>query len=217
MVVGVAIDGEITETILEDSRQHNELLIPTTLSVLEAAGCDFAALDAIVVGCGPGPFTGLRVGMATAAALGDALGISVHGVCSHDAIATRIDAVHTLVVTDARRREIYYTAYRGAERVVGPEVVAPANLDLADYRADVVTAPEHLYEQLPQAYQVKVAPMRPTVAGLVAVADLAAVPGSLTPLYLRRPDAKEPAAKPRSAAIPDVAALLAHADQSEGQ
>lgn len=217
MVVGVSLDGEVHETILEDSRQHNELLIPTTLSVLETAGCDFATLDAIVVGCGPGPFTGLRVGMATGAALGDALGVPVHGVCSHDAIASLIDAEHTLVVTDARRREIYYTAYRGAERAVGPEVVAPAKLDLGEYRADVVSAAEHLFEQLPEVYRVTRTFERPTVAGLVAVADFAAKPGPLTPLYLRRPDAKEPAAKPRSAAIPDVAALLADADQPEGQ
>ena len=76
-------------------------------------------LDAVVVGCGPGPFTGLRVGMATAAAYGQALGIAVHGVCSLDAIG--IDtAGEVLVVTDARRREVYWARYRDGVRVEGP-------------------------------------------------------------------------------------------------
>ena len=74
-------------------------------------------VDAVVVGVGPGPFTGLRVGMVTAAALGDALGVPVHGVCSLDAIAADVAARPRpgplLVVTDARRREVYWAAYDG--------------------------------------------------------------------------------------------------------
>src|SRR3546814_7711617 len=63
-----------------------------------------ADLQAVVVGCGPGPFTGLRVGMATAAAYGQALGIPVHGVCTLDAIA-RATRGEVLVITAARRSD----------------------------------------------------------------------------------------------------------------
>lgn len=201
----------LAQVILEDSRQHNELLIPTTQEVLSQAQITFADLQAIVVGCGPGPFTGLRVGMATAAALGDALGIPVYGVHSHDAIATFIaDAPTALVITDARRREVYYSAYKEGTRVAGPEVCSPASLDLAADLGDaagtvgVVSAPQALFEQLPQHYQTTRVLHRPEAAALVAVADLEAPVQPLVPLYLRRPDAKEPAAKPRSAAIPEV-------------
>ena len=86
-----------------------------------------ADLDAVVVGCGPGPFTGLRVGMATGAAYGHALGIPVYGVCSLDAIG--IDTTgEVLVVTDARRREVYWARYRDGVRVDGPAVNAPADV-----------------------------------------------------------------------------------------
>lgn len=58
--------GQITQRILADARAHNERLMPTILEVLSEAGLELGALDAIVAGMGPGPFTGLRVGMATA-------------------------------------------------------------------------------------------------------------------------------------------------------
>jgi tRNA threonylcarbamoyl adenosine modification protein YeaZ len=128
-------------------------------------------LSAVVVGCGPGPFTGLRVGMATAAAYGHALGIPVRGVCSLDAIGIEMTG-EVLVVTDARRREVYWARYRDGVRVDGPNVNAPA---------DVPGAAEALERP----------PVYPTAAGLVrAVADWSAEPEPLIPLYLRRPDAK---------------------------
>ena len=128
-------------------------------------------LEAIVVGCGPGPFTGLRVGMATAAAYGHALGLPVHGVCSLDAIGI-VAGGNLLVVTDARRREVYWARYRDGVRVEGPAVDAPADVPGAD-------------EALAQP------PRYPTAAGLVrAVADWTSAPAPLVPLYLRRPDAK---------------------------
>ena len=100
-----------------------------------------ADLDAVVVGCGPGPFTGLRAGMATAAAYGHALDIPVHGVCSLDAIGVRTTG-DTLVVTDARRREVYWARYRDGVRTDGPAVNAPADVDPGSARA-VAGSPEH--------------------------------------------------------------------------
>jgi tRNA threonylcarbamoyl adenosine modification protein YeaZ len=175
----VKLDGidVLAERVTVDARAHAETLTPNVLAALHDAGLTVDDLGAVVVGCGPGPFTGLRVGMATAAAYGHALGIPVHGVCSLDAIGvdTRGDV---LVVTDARRREVYWARYRDGVRVDGPAVDAPA---------DVPGAAEALERS----------PVYPTAAGLVrAVADWTAEPAPLIPLYLRRPDAKPRSAPP---------------------
>lgn len=181
------------------TRAHNEKLVPEVTKLLDAAGVTFADLGAIVVGCGPGPFTGLRVGMATASAFGQALGIPVHGVVTHDAIAWQMGARSALAVTDARRREVYWAAYSDGERVAGPSVTAPADVDVSG--ADAISVPPSLSDQLP-ASEAEITYAAPTPLGLVASADLGAPPVPLVPLYLRRPDAKEPAPAPRSAAIP---------------
>jgi tRNA threonylcarbamoyl adenosine modification protein YeaZ len=144
-----------------------------------------AGLTAVVVGCGPGPFTGLRVGMATAAAYGHALGLPVYGVCSLDAIGGQT-AGEVLVVTDARRREVYWARYRDGVRVDGPEVNAPYDVDPGPAQS-VAGSPDHAaLFGLPC-----IEPTYPDAAGLVAaVADWSQHPASLVPLYLRRPDAK---------------------------
>lgn len=208
LIVGVvdsATGATLAQRIIEDTRAHNEQLTPMVRETLADASLSFTDLGAVVVGCGPGPFTGLRVGMVSAAAFGDALGIPVHGVCSLDAIAHGIDhAPRALVATDARRREIYWASYRDGHRVTGPAVTAPAELR-PDTDPDVLSIPEHLAEKLPAALQaIPRISAKPLPGNLVAVADLAAAPAPLVPLYLRRPDAKEPAPKPRSAAIPEV-------------
>ena len=128
---GAAIEPvrSLAEHTVTDAFAHAERLVPLARAALAEAGRTFADLDAVVVGLGPGPFTGLRVGIATAAALGDGLGIPVHGVPSHDAMAraTGATAPDLLVVTDARRREVYLSAYDGrGRRLLGPLVAAPA-------------------------------------------------------------------------------------------
>jgi tRNA threonylcarbamoyl adenosine modification protein YeaZ len=168
-----------------DARAHAELLTPNVLDALAEAGLSFADFDAVVTGCGPGPFTGLRVGMASAAAYGHALAIPVYGVCSLDAIGVHTDG-DVLVVTDARRREVYWARYRDGARVEGPAVDAPADVPIGSARA-VAGSPAHaaLFD-LP-----RLDPAYPTAEGLVAaVSDWDAPPGPLLPLYLRRPDAK---------------------------
>lgn len=177
---GVEVLGE---RVTVDPRAHAEQLTPNVLGALADAGMAMSALEAVVVGCGPGPFTGLRVGMATAAAYGHALGLPVYGVCSLDAIGVDT-ASDVLVVTDARRREVYWARYRDGVRVDGPAVNAPADVP-ADASA-VAGSPEHLalfgLPQLP--------PTVPTASGLVRAVDWDAPPEPLVPLYLRRPDAK---------------------------
>lgn len=173
------------QRIVVDARAHAELLTPSVMAALEVAGLTMAELDAVVVGCGPGPFTGLRVGMATAAAFGQALGVPVFGVCSLDAIGGRTTG-DVLVVTDARRREVYWARYRDGVRFDGPAVNAASDVPVGEAAA-VAGSPEHaaLFD-LPV-----IDPTRPSPKGLVAsVDDWSADPGPLVPLYLRRPDAK---------------------------
>ena len=180
-----AVSEVLAERVTKDPRAHAECLTPNVLAALADASLSMGDLDAVVVGCGPGPFTGLRVGMATAAAYGHALGIPVFGVCSLDGIGgqTRADV---LVVTDARRREVYWARYRDGERIDGPAVAAAADVAKGP-SIEVAGSPEHAaLFGLPV-----IGPQYPSSAGLVAaVTDWDSEPAPLVPLYLRRPDAK---------------------------
>jgi tRNA threonylcarbamoyl adenosine modification protein YeaZ len=191
----------LSQQTVDDAFGHAEHLMPTVLAALDEAGVDRAELDAIVVGLGPGPFTGLRVGIVTAAALGDGLDRPVYGVGSHDGLAQSIRSLPgpCLVVTDARRREIYLSAYDGAaRRIHGPAVLAPAALP--ELIAGLPTPPVAIAG--PGAgltgLQLPVVDLGPAALGLVRAAGpslvTGAVPGPLTPLYLRRPDVSEPSA-----------------------
>lgn len=217
LVTGVVdlASGQITERVIEDTRLLSEQLMPAVEEVIDKQPRGYADIDAVVVGVGPGPFTGLRVGMATASALGQALAKPVHGVCTHDAIAFELaqnttGSATALVATDARRKEIYFAFYRldngQAVRLGDPDVVRPEDVPVRG--VDIISIPPHLLERLPDAYQSgEIVNQRPSAAGLADVAHAAGLesdPQPLAPLYLRRPDAKEPAAKPRSAAIPEV-------------
>lgn len=197
-VVEVRPDAVVTRSVrvTHDARKHGELLLPGVLAACADARTALPDIEAIVVGAGPGPFTGLRVGMVTAAALGDALGIPVHGVCSLDAVAA--DAVAPaplgplLVVTDARRREVYWAVYdEKGRRTDGPHVETPAAL--AERRTGAVAAAGAAAGVL--ALPV-IPPASPGPSGLATcVADALrtrARPGPLEPMYLRRPDAVAP-------------------------
>jgi len=199
--------GEVVQRsvrVTVDARKHGELLMPGILAACADAGVALRDVEAVVVGIGPGPFTGLRVGLVTAAALGDALGVPVHGVCSLDAIAwdAARDAVVVgplLVATDARRREIYWAAYdRAGDRIDGPYVEAPAVVAgrVVELGAVAVAGGSGALLGLPV-----LDPESPSPAGLVATAAAALraglAPGPLEPLYLRRPDAVEPGTRKR--------------------
>lgn len=192
LVAGVARwSPDATEVLAEEARssgtRHAELLTPALRAALSAAGIGAGDLDAVVVGLGPGPFTGLRVGVVTAAALGDVRGLPVIGVCSLDAVG---EGART-VVTDARRREVYWARYDAAgARVEGPGVVRPEGFD--------VPGPHVGDPAFADRLGVPVEPAAVTTAGLLrAAAPSLADPstaGPLVPLYLRRPDAVPPAA-----------------------
>ena len=115
-------DGErvLAESNTLDARGHGEYLAPGIVEVLTRAGLATADVSAVVVGTGPGPFTGLRVGLVTAQTFAFARGIPVFGVCSLDAMAHQAwleDVAGELgqscvVATDARRKEVYWATLR---------------------------------------------------------------------------------------------------------
>jgi tRNA threonylcarbamoyl adenosine modification protein YeaZ len=181
-------DAEVlAERAVPSGTKHAELLTPAIQGVLADAGLTMVDLDALVVGLGPGPFTGLRVGVVTAAALADALGRPVVGVCSLDAVGSGA----CTVVTDARRKEVYWATYAAdGSRTDGPGVVRPADL-----AADVPYVGDPSFADRLGA---PVTAADVTTAGLLrAAAPQLADPASaapLVPLYLRRPDATPPTA-----------------------
>ena len=191
-LVEVAAGGVqvLAEQVQVDARRHGELLAQGVRGVL-----DGTRPEAVVVGTGPGPFTGLRVGLVTAAALSDAHRIPAYGVCSLDGMADG-DCV---VVTDARRREVYWARYDAGQRVQGPEVERPADVAARlPPGARLVGAGAVLHREVFAGFAVDEQRLHPTVAGLAERAAervLAGAPSEpLTPLYLRRPDAVEPGA-----------------------
>jgi tRNA threonylcarbamoyladenosine biosynthesis protein TsaB len=198
---GARVSGE---AFAVDARRHGELLAPMIAKVMADAGAARTDLTAVAVGVGPGPYTGLRVGVVTARVLGSVLGIPVYGVCTLDVIAAAIPVGpgrEFLVATDARRKEVYWARYDGQRRrLEGPQVGAASSIPGAAGIA-VAGAGGELY---PEAFGEVIGPAYPqarTLCEIVAaqLADpdpdpAAARPPLLTakPLYLRRPDAREP-------------------------
>jgi tRNA threonylcarbamoyl adenosine modification protein YeaZ len=176
-------------------RGHGELLVPSVADCLRDAGIAPTDLAAIVAGVGPGPYTGLRVGLVTAAALAQTLDVPTYGVCSLDAIGLACaDEATLLVTTDARRREVYWARYGGGRRLDGPHVDRPADVPMDGVTA-VAGAAAELY---PWPALRRRPEYHPEPAHLVALAADrirgGAVCEPLTPLYLRRPDAVVPGA-----------------------
>jgi tRNA threonylcarbamoyl adenosine modification protein YeaZ len=157
--------------------QHGELLAPSISACLAEAGLVRQDLTAIVVGVGPGPYTGLRVGVVTARTLGLALDVPVYGVCSLDAVAFDAGLEGSYVVTsDARRKELFWARYDDGARVDGPFVDRPA--------------------ELPTDLPILGLPGEPVYPRAASLARLVAGEHAELldpePVYLRRPDAVTP-------------------------
>jgi tRNA threonylcarbamoyladenosine biosynthesis protein TsaB len=199
-LVTVALhDGEdvVCQLVSETPMKHGEQLAPLIDRALRETGIVRQDLTAVGVGVGPGPFTGLRVGLVTARTLGYVLDVPVYGVCTLDVLA--VEAVDTgavgnqgngefLVATDARRKEVYLASYDGdGERLEGPYVGRPA-----EHATDrpVVGEGALLY---PEAFPTPVGPARPSAGWLAQViAEERVELLDPEPLYLRRPDAETP-------------------------
>jgi tRNA threonylcarbamoyl adenosine modification protein YeaZ len=186
--------GVVAERRSAQRMRHGEQLAPLIDAVLTDVGIVRQDLTAVGVGVGPGPFTGLRVGLVTARTLGFVLDIPVYGVCSLDVIALeaalgpRRVGADFAVATDARRKEVYLATYdhRG-QRLDGPEVVRPAE---AASGTPVAGEGAVLY---PEAFPDRRDPAWPSAGWLArAVAEELAELHDPEPLYLRRPDAIAP-------------------------
>ncbi|WP_329014748.1 tRNA (adenosine(37)-N6)-threonylcarbamoyltransferase complex dimerization subunit type 1 TsaB [Micromonospora rifamycinica] len=183
-----------------DARAHGELLAPQVEAVLADVGARPADLGAIVAGLGPGPFTGLRVGLVTAATMGQVLGIPTYGVCSLDGIghptATPATAApgtesgpvapggapagratagvgRVLVAADARRKEVYWAVYdENGQRIAGPAVDAPmVAADQARELAATVAAGDGAHRYADVlGLPLRVEPRYPDAAALVTLA-----------------------------------------------
>ncbi|MFM9614689.1 tRNA (adenosine(37)-N6)-threonylcarbamoyltransferase complex dimerization subunit type 1 TsaB [Streptomyces sp. V2] len=175
-----------------DARRHGELLLPTVDRVLAEAGVRLDAVTGIVVGTGPGPYTGLRVGLMTADTFGLALGVPVYGVCTLDGLAYEAEVEGPFVVaTDARRKEVYWARYEDRRtRVSGPAVDRPAEVaqEVPAFGAGALLYPEH-FDVVPGPEHVSAAALAALAAERLAENIELDEP---RPLYLRRPDAQVP-------------------------
>jgi tRNA threonylcarbamoyl adenosine modification protein YeaZ len=195
-------DGErvLAESTVVDARRHGELLIPAVERVVATAGRDLAEVTGVVVGVGPGPYTGLRVGLVTAAVFGDSLGVPVHGLCTLDGLAwaageAGLDGPFA-VATDARRKEVYWARYDGPRtRVTGPAVDRPADIADAVRGLPSIGAGAALYPEVFTGHRP--VPAHQSAGALAALAAYRLERGEPfeppLPLYLRRPDAQVPA------------------------
>ncbi|SDP35915.1 tRNA threonylcarbamoyl adenosine modification protein YeaZ [Pedococcus dokdonensis] len=195
----------------DDPRGHTETVAPLIHSQLSRLGLTPADVTDVVVGNGPGPFTGLRVGIVTGLVFGHALGIPVHGVCSLDALAQQaveqVGSGEFVVATDARRKEVYWARYRvdpsrpqedQALRLTEPAVIRPADLPEGVRSLPTAGQGPTIYPNLfPRP--VGVVGVSAGLLGHIAVQRLSqgeTLP--VEPLYLRRPDALTTAERAKS-------------------
>jgi len=206
-------DGQrvLAETVTVDARRHGELLAPCIAKVIADAGAQPRDLTAVATGVGPGPYTGLRVGVVTARVFGRTLGLPAYGVCTLDVLARAAAGAAAgrefLAVTDARRKELYWARYSGpGSRLAGPAVNRAADIPGGDALPVAGQAaalyPDDLGEPIWPEYPaaavladlvVELLAGRPDDGpdgGRSAGSGVALLPPD--PLYLRRPDARVP-------------------------
>ena len=160
------IDGD---TVVFNGFRDGATAHGPSLPALVQEALAVSEVDEVVVGMGPGPFTGLRVGIAFAQSFALARQIPVRGVCSLDAIAAQINEKDFIITVDARRKEVYWARYIDGVRVGEPAVNFPADVSGASIHADL----------------------------FVDLQALVRLPGNITdPIYLRRPDAIATADRP---------------------
>jgi tRNA threonylcarbamoyl adenosine modification protein YeaZ len=187
--VSVAIlrsNGEVTQSQAVDHGMQGELTAELISKVVTDSGLEIQEITNVVVGVGPGPFTGLRVGIVTAAVFAHAREISIHGICSLDAVAFDF-AKPCVVVTDARRKELYWARYDGL-RVREPQVSKPEALAAQFPESEFVGPGAKLY---PDYISGNVMELKAgSLARLFASGSAQLV--DVSPMYLRKPDSVEP-------------------------
>lgn len=190
--IGVAlVDGDRVLHTASDyaPRHHAERLAVMVRDALDRTGTSAHAIQQVVVGTGPGPFTGLRVGVVTARTLGEAWSVPVLGVCSLDALGAAHGGDVT-VVTDARRKEVYWARYRAGLRIEDPQVGPASSVPTG---GTVVGRGALLYEEVFGAALDPAEHLRDVDAAWLALIVEAAGDNTpedypTAPQYLRRPD-----------------------------
>lgn len=208
----VVHDGDVVASWRTDATTtHAEVLASAVKEVLAQAGVEGPQLDAVVVGVGPGPFTGLRVGLVLAHSLAEVWGLPLQGICSLDSLARR--AVEEgipagdgefLVAVDARRREVYWARYRAAgsrvEPLEDPQVGPASTLP----ERPTVGVGVSLYPQdlaLPDRAPQDAATWTADAAELGMLAEARPqLRREPLPLYLRESDAKPPVRRKKATA-----------------
>jgi tRNA threonylcarbamoyladenosine biosynthesis protein TsaB len=211
--VGAAIgghEGVLAAAQTARGRRHAELLTPTIDFVRRSARIELDEISCVAVDLGPGLFTGLRVGIAAAKAMAQALRIPMIGVPSLDLVAFPVRHTSRLIVTaiDAKRGELFYAMYRqvpgGVQRVSDHQVGTPDDLasELLTARDDILRVCDgalRYHEAFDGLKRVELADRgfaHPSATSLVQLAHAQALreqfvaPWELTPLYLRKPDAE---------------------------
>jgi tRNA threonylcarbamoyladenosine biosynthesis protein TsaB len=185
------LDGEriVAHLHADGATSHGEVLASLVQQALASAFTTAESLTAIAVGTGPGPFTGLRVGLTFARTLAFARSIPLHGVCTLDVLAAGVSRVDEfLVATDARRKEIYWARYQGGERLDGPHVSKPDAVVAQHPSLPIAGEGAHTYGVLfPEAIQ----PLFPSAVDLAVLAQRWLAEGRplpIEPQYLRQPD-----------------------------
>lgn len=211
--VSVAIgghEGVLAATQTVRAKQHAEILTPAISFACRQARIELSEISVVAVDIGPGLFTGLRVGVATAKAMAHALRVPMIGVPSLDLLAfsVRFTPKLTAAVIDARRGEVYHAFYRpvpgGMQRVSEHRVTSPEDLAselLASGEECVLVGDgalryREVFDGLHKVEIVEEGLAYPSATSLVMLAHAQALreqwvkPWELTPLYLRKPDAE---------------------------
>jgi len=229
----VAADGALVAQRVEDEGpKHTQRLLPFVHEVLEEGGVTLGDLDAVVCGLGPGAYTGMRIGVATARALAQACGLRLAGAPTLAAVALALGAgappgVPLIALLDGRRREVFAGVFRFEEAAGAGAGQARAAPTLAELAPLAVVAADDLAgyleqwpgavvggdgaalyaDRVPAAVTVVTSVAMPTAA-MVGRAWLARVPGAVEgfadvlPLYGRAPDAVRWQARPAAGAGP---------------
>ena len=192
--VGVSVavlssSGNLTSSELVSHGMQGELTADFISQTISSAGLTVSDITDVVVGVGPGPFTGLRVGLVTASVFAHAREIPIHGICSLDAIAFDY-AKPCVVVTDARRKELYWARYEeiriGEPQVSKPEAIASQFLDADFVGPGANLYPEYVFGNVTELKAGSLAKL--FASGSAQLVDV-------SPMYLRKPDAVEPTSR----------------------
>lgn len=188
--VAVGTPARIVEVSSDDPRRHAEVIGDLIARAYAEAGATPAETTAVVVGIGPGPFTGLRVGIAAATAFATGRGIPLLPVQGHEGVALAVleagSVAQPRVLQDAKRRELFVTAYAGLDDAGIPQRRHDPSL-LS--RASLIDEPGDIWPTgIPAGQLVRLAERR-------LVSGRAFAPNR--PLYLRQPDVQQPSAPKR--------------------